>query len=322
MNRRYLVTGGAGNLARQLVPLLDEAGAQLTLFDRADAGLGSPTVACVAGDIADTASLRALFARVRPTHILHLASLLSGSSEQDRNAAWRINAGASFELLELSREFAVEQFFFPSTSLTYGRGLPNPVPEDFPQWPDTLYGATKVAVERLGAYYQARHGLDFRSFRMPLVISPYAPPAAMTAYGSHVFIAAAKGQASFTFPVAPEVRVSAIYVKDVLRGMKTFIDAPARQLSRRVYNLHSLSPSAGDLAAVVQRHVSGFSCTFAPDPAIMRIAPEWPARFDDTAARRDWNWNPVFDLERMTVDFLEEIRKSIQKESPSTPKEN
>lgn len=309
MNRRYLVTGGAGNLARQLVPLLNEPGSRLTLFDRVDAGLHSATIESVAGDITDSTRLHQLFARVRPTHVVHLASLLSSSSEQDRATAWRINAGASFELLELGREFAIEQFFFPSTSLTYGRGLPDPVPEDFPQWPDTLYGATKVAVERLGTYYHHKHGLDFRSFRMPLVVSRHAPPAAMTAYGSHVFIAALQ-RGSFTFPVAPDVRVSTIYVQDVLRGMKTFIDAPAGQLSRRVYNLHSLSPSAGDLAAIVHRHVPGFHATFEPDPHIMRIAPDWPARFEDTAARHDWNWNPTFDLERMTVDFLDEIRRA------------
>jgi hypothetical protein len=41
---------------------------------------------------------------------------------------------------------------------------------------------------------------------------------------------------------------------------------------------------------------------------IMRLARDWPVRFDDSAARRDWDWNPVFDLERMAVDFLEELR--------------
>jgi threonine 3-dehydrogenase len=289
--------------------LLNAPDAHVTLFDRVDPGVNSPTITSVAGDITDTVLVRSLFARARPTHILHLASMLSGSSEQDRRAAWRINAAASFELLELSIEFAVEQFFFPSTSLTYGRNPPDSVPEDLPQWPENLYGATKVAVERLGAYYHARHGLDFRSFRLPLVISRHAPPAATTAFASHAYMAAVQRN-SFTFPVTPEATISTIYVQDVLRGMKAFIDAPGDRLSRRVYNLHHLSLSAGEVAAVLRRHVPGFQPTFAPDPMIMRLARDWPARFDDTAARRDWNWNPTFDLETMTVDFLDEIRKA------------
>ncbi len=309
MNRRYLITGGAGNLARQLVPLLDEPGAHLTLFDRIDPGVTSPRVESVAGDIANAIALRSLFDRVRPTHVVHLASMLSGSSEQDRRAAWRTNAAASFELLELSTEFAVERFFFPSTSLTYGGNLPNPVPEDLPQWPENLYGATKVAVERLGMYFHARHGLDFRSFRMPLVISRHAPPAATTAFASHAFMAAVQ-RGAFTFPVTPEATISTIYVRDVLRGMKTFIDAPAARLTRRVYNLHSLSLSAGEVASVLRDHVPGFQATFAPDPVIMRLARDWPVRFDDTAAREDWNWKPTFDLERMAADFLQEIRNA------------
>lgn len=311
MNRRYLITGGAGNLARQLVRLLDEPGVRVTLFDRVDAEVQTPSIESVAGDVADAAGLRALFERARPTHVLHLASMLSGSSEQDRRAAWRINAGASFELFELSLEFGVQQFFFPSTSLTYGSNLPDPVPEDLPQWPENLYGATKVAVERLGAYYHSRHGLDFRSFRMPLVISRHAPKAATTAFGSHAFTAAVR-QGAFAFPVTPAATISTIYVKDVLRGMKAFIDAPAERLTRRVYNLHHLSLSAGAIAATLLQHVPGFRATFVPDPVIMRLAKDWPLRFDDSAARRDWNWNPVFDLERMAVDLLAEIRGATE----------
>jgi threonine 3-dehydrogenase len=310
LNRRYLITGGAGNLARQLAPLLTEAGAQLTLLDRVDPAVRGVNVESAAVDVTDPAALRAVFARARPTHVVHLASMLSGSSEQDRRAAWRTNAGASFELFELSLEFGVSQCFCPSTSLTYGGTLPDPVPEDLPQWPENLYGATKVAVERLGAYYHARHGLDFRSFRMPLVISRHAPPAATTAFGSHAFLAAVHSGA-FTFPVTPEATISTIYVRDVLRGMKALLDAPAANLTRRVYNLHSLSLSAGAIAEVLQKRVPGFRATFTPDPAIMRLARGWPMRFDDSAARRDWGWKPEFDLERMTDDFLAEIRSHM-----------
>ena len=72
------------------------------------------------------------------------------SSAADPPRAWRVNASAAVELLELAAEHGVQRFFFPSTSATYGGRLPDPLPEDHPQWPDNIYGATKVAVERVG----------------------------------------------------------------------------------------------------------------------------------------------------------------------------
>ena len=84
-------------------------------------------------------------------------------------------------------EHGVQRFFFPSTSATYGSALPDPLPEDHPQWSDNIYGATKVAVERVGNYFALSRGLDFRSVRLPIMLSPFAPPAAVSAYASHVF---------------------------------------------------------------------------------------------------------------------------------------
>ncbi|MEJ2130445.1 MAG: UDP-glucose 4-epimerase, partial [Gammaproteobacteria bacterium] len=38
------------------------------------------------------------------------------------------------------------------------------------------------------------------------------------------------------------------------------------------------------------------------------IADTWPRSIDDSAARREWNWKPRYDSERMTVDMLEHLR--------------
>jgi threonine 3-dehydrogenase len=304
---RCLVTGGNGNLAVPLVAHLAQSGSAVLVFDAAPPAHRLPEVEYVVGDIRDSELVRSLFQRHRPTQVVHLAAILSGRSEQDRRAAWAVNATATFELFECSLEFQASGFFLPSTGATYGTGLPEPLPESQPQWPENLYGATKVAAERLGVYYARKHGLDFRGVRLPLVISRHAPAAAVSAYASHAFLAAAAGR-PFEFPVPPTAAISSIYVKDVVAGMARLIAAPRAEVRQPMYNLHSFSPSAADLAAAIAQRVPGFRWEFRPQPEIARLIAGWAKVNDDAAARRDWGWAPQFDLARTADDLLAELK--------------
>jgi len=306
--KTYLVTGGNGNLARQLTDKLAVKGHRLVLLDNqpTETAHTAPGITYVQGDIANRDHLKEIFQTYQPTYVLHMASLLSGSSEIDRSVAWEVNARASFDLLELSLEHKIQCFFYPSTVVTYGTDLPDPLPEDHPQWPGSIYGATKVAVERTGHYYFSKHGLDFRSVRLPFVISKYAPKGAMTAYASHVFSSAVEGR-PFVFPVKEETTVSTIYVKDVVDGVLQLLEAPGEKLKRRVYNLHSFSPSALDLATAIKKRIPGFSWSFSPDPAALAITSGMPVSMLDISARTDWGWDPKFQLEEMVDNFIKEL---------------
>lgn len=290
---RYLVTGAAGNLARLLVERLLAAGKEVTALDREPAAIAGGRFE--RADVTDGARLTALVGEVRPDCILHMASLLTLSSEADPAAAWRVNATASFELLRAAADHGVSRFFFPSTIATYAGSLPDPLPEDFPQWPVTIYGVTKVAVERMGAYLWRTAGLDFRAVRLPVVVSPFAPPGAVSAYPSHGFTAAQRGE-PFVYPAPPGLRVSSIYVIDVIEGILRLVDADPERLSRRVYNLHAFAPSTQDMAGAASRLAPGFRYRFEPRGDVMAMLGGMPSVLVDASARRDWGWNPRFDL--------------------------
>ncbi len=311
----YLITGGNGNLARQFSELLGKRDCEIVLLDTAKSGTEVPRPNCkyFTCDITDSGELRSVFAQFKPTHVLHFASLLSGKSEEDRRLAWKVNVSATFELMELAVEFQVRQFFLPSTTATYGSNAADPLPPDFPQWPENLYGVTKVAIERLGNYHCVKHGLDFRCLRFPLIVSRFAPPAAVSAYASHAYVAAVDGL-PFSFPVGPASGISTIYIKDVLEGIMRFLDAPVGKLSRRTYNLHSISPTARDIALAISGRIPGFSYSFNPVPMVVTLIDSWPFAYIDKPARDDWGWNPRFDLKEMTDDFLAELRLSRRSE--------
>ncbi len=332
---RYLVTGAAGNLARLLVERLQAAGKEVTGLDREPAAVAG--VRFEHADVTDGARLAALIDEVRPECILHMASLLTLSSEADPATAWRVNATASIELLRAAAARGVSRFFFPSTIATYGVGrpgasatcpadavgeggdgprpepqatvsgryagdLPDPLPEDYPQWPATIYGVTKVAVERMGAYLWRTAGLDFRAVRLPVVVSPYAPPDAVSAYPSHGFAAARRAE-PFVYPAPPDLRVSSIYVMDVIEGILRLVDADPARLSRRVYNLHAFAPSTQDIAGAVSRLVPGFRYRFEPRDDVIAMLGALPSVLVDAGARRDWGWNPRFDLAAAAGDM-------------------
>ena len=157
--KKALVTGGSGNLGRLLSRQLRSRGTEVVQFDipAAEPADKAPDEFIVSGDVRDTALLEKLIMEHKPDAIFHLASLLSGTSEADIEMAWQVNATASFDLMRLAMAHDVGQFFFASTLATYGAGVSDPLPEDEPQWPDLFYGATKVAVERLGVYLSLIH---------------------------------------------------------------------------------------------------------------------------------------------------------------------
>lgn len=300
-----LITGGAGNLARQLTDELAAAGHRIVLVDLPPADPESPHEYHVA-DIGDRERIESILAEVRPDRVLHFASLLSGGSEDDRTRAWRVNVDGAFGLFEAALATDVGSIFFPSSVAAYGSPLPEVVSPDQPQWPTGLYGVTKTCVERLGIYYHQRFGLDFRCLRLPVVVSRFAPPGAASAYASRCFVEAATTH-QFTFRVRPETRPALIYVKDVIAAVRRLIEAPSEELTRRVYNLQALSPTAAEISSAISRRVPEAELDFDPDPETVQLIESWPVRFDDTAARSDWGWAPRFDLDSLADDFLEEL---------------
>lgn len=304
---KYLVTGSSGNLARGIVARLLAEGEEVLQVD-----LREPDVRTgpfEQADITDGARMDAIVSSFAPERIIHMASLLSMTSEAQPDLAWRVNATASVALLETAERHGVRQFFYPSTGATYGGVLPDPLPEDHPQWPVNIYGVTKVAVERAGAYFAERRGVDFRSVRLPMVISLHAPQGAVSAYASHAFSAAVRGE-RFVFPVEPGVGISTIYVEDVVAGVLALLDAPEAALSRRVYNIHGFAPTAGDIAEAIAKRVPGFSCEFAPQEINMRVLGPMPAVHDDASARRDWSWRPAYDMDRCADAMLVAAREA------------
>jgi nucleoside-diphosphate-sugar epimerase len=85
------------------------------------------------------------------------------------------------------------------------------------------------------------------------------------------------------------------------------MEAPASKISiRHSYNISSMSFSPKEMAAEIVKHKPGFQISYKPDYR-QAIANSWPQSIDDSVARKDWGWQPEFDLASMTKDMFENL---------------
>jgi nucleoside-diphosphate-sugar epimerase len=102
-----------------------------------------------------------------------------------------------------------------------------------------------------------------------------------------------------------------IYMPDCIKAALQLMDADRESLVHHSgFNINAMSFSAGALAAEIRKHIPDFICNFHPDER-QQIADSWPDSLDDGAARREWGWQPGFDLETMTADMLSKLRAHL-----------
>lgn len=296
--------------SRVAAPLV-RRGDEVTLLDRvAEPRVRTPEFEqcrVEVADIADGERVSAIVAAGEFDSIFHLAALMSSDAEEHPDAAWQVNMVGTRNVLEAARTHGAGRVIFTSTVASYGHMTEDPVPVDAPQWPESLYGATKVAGERLGVYYHHRFGLDFRGLRLVATIAPFGSTGGASSYSSVVYLDAVR-RGAYEFYLEPETRAPIIYIEDAVAALIGLHDAPAANLSRRVYTLSGIAPSAAEIAASIQRVLPDTKFTYRPDPVLNAIVDSWPDRYDDSASRADWGWNPKYDLDAITEAVIAAIQ--------------
>ncbi|MCD6129307.1 NAD-dependent epimerase/dehydratase family protein [Candidatus Bipolaricaulota bacterium] len=316
---RILVTGATGQIGSELtLALRRRYGSEnvVAAFHRTplppplkDSG---PSVRL---DVTDRAELEEAVREYKPNVIYHLAAILSAKGEENPAAAWRVNLGGLYNVLEVARAGGVRQVFWPSSIAVFGPKTPKDnTPQDTVLSPTTMYGVTKVAGEYLCDYYARRFRLDVRGVRYPGIISSETPPGGGTTdYAVEMFYAAVKGE-RYTCFVRPDTVLPMMYMPDCLKAAIQLMEADPSSLTRRAdYNVAAMSFSAEELAAEIRKHVPSFQVEYRPDFR-QEIADSWPRSIDDSAAREDWGWEPSYDLSRMVEDMLARLKRRLQAE--------
>jgi nucleoside-diphosphate-sugar epimerase len=311
---RILIIGANGQIGSELTDALAarHGAANVIAADIAPASLHQAS-RYFQLDVLDRARIASLVADEAITQVYQLAALLSATGEQMPLKAWSLNMDGLINILEVARERNAAgtplRVFWPSSIAAFGPNTPaDATPQQAIMDPTSIYGISKLAGERLCAYYHARYGVDVRSIRYPGIISYKSPPGGGTTdYAIAIFHAALRGEEYECF-LGPDTTLPMIYMPDAIRATIELMDAPIDRISvRSAYNVAGLSFSPSELADAIAAARPGFRIAYQPDER-QQIAASWPHSIDDSQAGVDWDWQAQVGLTELVADMLEHVQ--------------
>ena len=259
-------------------------------------------------EVLDVLNQKNLFSFIQKnniTQIYHLAAVLSATGEKNPKFAWHLNMDGLIHVLDAAVEYKIEKVYWPSSIAVFGPGTPREhTPQDTVMDPATIYGISKLAGERWCDWYFRKHGVDVRSLRYPGLIGYKTKPGGGTTdYAVDIYFKALTDKKYECF-LQPDTYLPMMYMDDAVKATLDLMEAPKEKINiRSSYNVSAMSFSPREIAASIKKHIPEFEISYNPDFR-QAIADSWPKSIDDTSARKDWGWNPQFNLDAMTKEIL------------------
>jgi nucleoside-diphosphate-sugar epimerase len=263
-------------------------------------------------DVMDYEAMLGICKKYEVDTLMHLAALLSAVGEAKPKFAWDLNMGGLMNALEVSRELNLK-LFIPSSIAAFGPGTPaDMTPQDTVQRPTTMYGVTKVSGELLCDYYFTKYGVDVRGVRFPGLISyKTLPGGGTTDYAVDIYYEALKNK-KYTSFIGKGTYMDMMYMPDAIDAIIQLMEAdPSRLKHRNAFNITAMSFEPEQIAASIRKFIPEFEISYSVDPVRQGIANSWPNSIDAAAAREEWDFNPQYDLDRMTKDMLENLSEKL-----------
>jgi UDP-glucose 4-epimerase len=164
-----MVTGGAGYIGSVCIEALLEAGHEVLGVD--DLSTGNAAAVLNPAELAvikraDRECWLRLCERFQPDVVMHFAaSALIDQSVTNPAPVFQNNVVTTLDLLGAMQAVGVRHFIFSSTAAVYGEPQTIPIREDHPLLPINAYGESKLAIERISAWYRKAYGLRTIAFR-------------------------------------------------------------------------------------------------------------------------------------------------------------
>jgi len=172
----------------------------------------------------------------KPEAVIHLAAIVGFPACQavGRQAAWKYNVEAAQRVFEQAAVLGSARFVFASTYSNYGLSTDGqPVTEESPLNPQSLYAETKIAAEEylLGQKDSVTAPLVFRfatlygispRTRFDLIVNQFV----LDAFTKRELIIYQRGYSR-----------SFVHVRDTVRGILLGLDSPEAKVRGQVYNL-------------------------------------------------------------------------------------
>lgn len=200
-------------------------------------------------DIRDLPKLTAVFEKEKPSYVVHLAAKADTRKAVDTPRLYTsVNIDGTLNILELCREYPVENLVIASSSSVYGNSSQVPFTEDQPaDRPISPYGATKRAAELLAHTYHHNFKMNITCLRYFNAVGENNRP------GMVPYIWAEKLLSGEEVEISGDGsrRRDYTYIGDIVRGTILAMEKP---LGFEVINLGNNTPaSLSELLAVFEK---------------------------------------------------------------------
>ncbi|MEQ8910401.1 MAG: NAD-dependent epimerase/dehydratase family protein [Vicingaceae bacterium] len=310
MTSMILIIGAGGQVGRELVEKLREKKGKEQVLATDIRELDDMEGPFEVLNALDKKRLHELVDQYKVDEIYHLAALLSANAEKQVKFAWELNMDSLFYVLDLAKEGKVKKVFWPSSIAVFGPNTPRDnTPQHTVTDPTTVYGISKLAGERWCEYYAKNYDVDVRSIRYPGLIGYKSMPGGGTTdYAVDIYHQALK-EGKYESFLSEETYLPMMYMEDAIRATIELMEAPAENIKiRSSYNLGGISFSPKEISAEIKKIIPEFEISYAPDFR-QKIADSWPSNINDHDAQSDWNWRLEYDLEKMSADMIEQLKK-------------
>lgn len=311
--KRIMITGALGQIGTELTLKLREIygvdNVLATDLRRPEEGAKVLEGPFEELDVTDAERMDQLAGEFKADTIMHMAALLSATAEKNPVFAWNLNMGGLLNALEVARKYNM-QFFTPSSIGAFGPNTPaDNTPQVTIQRPTTMYGVNKVSGELLCDYYFHRFGVDTRGVRFPGLISHVKEPGGGTTdYAVEIYFKAIR-EGKYTSYINKGTFMDMMFMDDAIDAIIKLMEAPAENLiDRNAFNVTAMSVDPEMIAASIRKVMPDFELDYDVDPVREGIAQSWPNSIDASEAKKQWGFDPKFDLDTMTKEMLDAIK--------------
>ena len=301
---KVLVTGGAGFIGSNLVELMLSEGHDVVVLDDLSSGYAENLFAearFVEGDV--SASGVADSAARGCDAICHLAASVGNTRSIDNPVRdSEINVIGTLRVLEAARMNGIQRVVASSSAGIFGELKTLPIAEDHPQDPDSPYGASKLAAEKMCLVYNKLYGMNNVCLRY---FNVYGRRQRYDAYGNVIPIFAEKmlrHQTVTIFGDGEQTR-DFVHVTDVARANYL---ATTSQAAAGAFNIGSASRiSVNELASLMTQAAGEAVDVVHGDPRPGDVRDSLAAV---EAAREAFGFRPTMDLKEGLEDYIEWLR--------------
>ncbi|EAR02507.1 NAD-dependent epimerase/dehydratase family protein [Maribacter sp. HTCC2170] len=261
-------------------------------------------------DATDYNALEEIIAYYEISEVYLMAAMLSATAEKFPMRAWDLNMNSLFNVLNLAKDKKIDKIFWPSSIAVFGPNTPkNSTPQSTIMEPSTVYGISKQSGERWCDYYHNKFGVDVRSIRYPGLISwKTMPGGGTTDYAVEIYHEALSNK-SYTCFLKKDTRLPMMFMDDAIKATTMLMESDSGNVKiRSSYNLAAMSFTPNEIASKIQKQIPEFKISYASDFR-QDIADSWPSSIDDSRAKKDWGWQSEFDLEKTTIEMLNNLSR-------------